>query len=94
MIQKKIEKYKILLNTLKENKKLDNNEGYPYDLDIKNTKLYLKDLEEIALNIDDVSITEGELCFNCGQVPAVNEHASLCKGCYDNWSKGKAIETN
>lgn len=46
-LDKKIDKYKRLLNILKENKKLDSNDGYPYDLDIKNTKLYLKDLESL-----------------------------------------------
>ena len=46
------------------------------------------------LTIPDVSVNEVELCFNCGQVPAVNKHTSLCKECYNNWNSGKTIKTN
>ena len=46
MIEKKIKKYEILLANLKENKANNNpNDDYPYDLDIKITKGFIKDLK-------------------------------------------------
>ena len=48
MIDKLIKKYTDLLNTLRENKKLvDSTDHYPYNLDIKNTREYLKDLKAL-----------------------------------------------
>lgn len=48
MIDKLIKKYETLLNTLKENKKIaDSTDFYPYSVDIKNTREYLKDLKAL-----------------------------------------------
>ncbi len=69
MIKKLIKKYEGILNTLKENKKLsNNNDGYPYNLDIQNTQKYLKDLKKLALNLPDVNnmVCGADLCYsNC-----------------------------
>ncbi len=47
-LDKKIAKYKEILNTLKLNQQ-DNEPGddYPYDIDIKNTKEFIRDLNSI-----------------------------------------------
>lgn len=48
MIDKLIEKYGTILNTLRENKKIaDSTDFYPYNVDIKNTREYLKDLKAL-----------------------------------------------
>lgn len=48
MIDKLIEKYGTILNTLRENKKIaDSTDFYPYNIDIKNTREYLKDLKAL-----------------------------------------------
>ena len=52
MINKLIKKYEGVLNTLEENQALkESGDFYPYNLDIKNTKEYLKDLRKLALTI-------------------------------------------
>tara|TARA_R100000544_G_C2188169_1_gene40282 strand:+ start:68 stop:352 length:285 start_codon:yes stop_codon:yes gene_type:complete len=48
MIDKLIDKYGTLLNTLRENKSTKNKEDtYDYNTDIKNTREYLKDLKAL-----------------------------------------------
>ena len=50
-IQKVIEKYKMLLFTLKENKALkESGDHYPYELDIKLTKEVINDLDQCVGN--------------------------------------------
>lgn len=49
--QELIKKYETLLNTLRENKNIaDSTDSYPYNLDIKNTREYLKDLKKLRSN--------------------------------------------
>ena len=73
MIDKLIEKYGTLLNTLRENKSTKSEtDTYDYNTDIKNTREYLKDLKLLKQQltipvVSDCSFQYHCLCVNMGQ---------------------------
>ena len=65
MIQKLIKKYTEILNTLEQNNSIkDSTDYYPYIIDIKNTKEYLNDLKDLAINYTHSSLKLENLKVN------------------------------
>ena len=79
MIHKLIKKYTEILNTLEQNNSIkDSTDYYPYNIDIKNTKEYLNDLKDLAINYTHSSLLLKE----------------KYKKDFDDWFMTECIETD
>jgi hypothetical protein len=81
MIDKLIKKYETLLNTLRENKKIaDGTDFYPYNVDIKNTREYLKDLKALKQQLTLTDVVKPFYCAN-KQEDFLEDCKSQCEEC-------------